>query len=73
MAKVTAKALLSSVNLNSGSTELKFTADYKDERNKEWAVYTPALSFSMTVKPEVFEKHFELGGSYTVTFESEAE
>lgn len=65
---ITAKALCNSKTLSQGSTEIKFTADYRDERNKAWAAYTPALSFSLTVKPEVAEL-FELGGSYTVSFE----
>jgi hypothetical protein len=69
MSAVTAKAQLNSVELSSSAATLKFIADYGDDRNKEWAAFTPSLSFQMTVKKEIFERHFELGASYTVTFE----
>lgn len=47
---------------------LSFTADYQDERNKAWAKYTPALSASLTVLPEVAEKYVD-GGRYLIHFE----
>jgi len=47
---------------------VSFTADYEDERNKAWAKYTPALSASLTVLPEVAEK-FVNGGRYLMSFE----
>lgn len=37
--------------------------------NAEWAKYTPGLSLSMVVLPSV---PFEVGKSYTLTFEPEA-
>lgn len=47
-----------------------FGADYVSDDGKainaEWARYTPALSLQITVKPEV---EFEVGASYTLTFE----
>ena len=49
---------------------LTFNADYADNRNKEWAAYTPHLNFEMTVKEEV-AKLFEVGDSFTVTFAPE--
>lgn len=50
---------------------LEFQADYADGRNAEWARYTPALSITMTVRPEVAEQ-FSTGAAYTLTFEPEA-
>ena len=49
---------------------LQFHADYDDDRNQEWAKYTPALSVAMTVLPEVAER-FEVGQAFTLTFEPE--
>jgi hypothetical protein len=48
-----------------------FTPDYADGRNKEWSLYTPALSLSMTLKGEVADR-FEPSSRYTLTF-TEAE
>lgn len=66
---VTAKVKLNRAKeAGDGQTTLEFVADYNDERNKEWAKYTPALMFNMVVLDSVAEQ-FELGGAYTVTFE----
>lgn len=51
-----------------GQTALGFSADYNDERNKEWSKYTPALGVTMTVLDSVAES-FEQGGRYLLTFE----
>lgn len=69
---VTAKVVVSSKQTaNEGtayeSVLLGFMPDYADGRNKEWSVATPALSLTMTVKPEVAE-HFSQGAAYTLTF-----
>jgi len=48
--------------------QLVFAPDYNDGRNKEWSRYTPALSLTMSVLPEVAER-FEQGAAYTLTFE----
>lgn len=73
MSAVTAKVRLSQMNQSAdGQTGLTFVPDYADGRNKEWALYTPAASFQMTVKASVAE-HFTLGGAYTVTFEPSVE
>lgn len=53
-----------------GQTALAFSADYADERNKEWSKYTPALSVGMTVLDSVAE-NFEQGGRYLLTFEKQ--
>jgi hypothetical protein len=49
-----------------------FAADYLTDQgraiNAEWAKYTPGLNLTITVKPEVT---FEVGRSYTLTFEPE--
>jgi len=44
-----------------------FVPDYADGRNKEWSLYTPALSLSMTLKGEVADR-FEPGKAYTLQF-----
>jgi hypothetical protein len=52
---------------------VNFAPDYQDGRNKEWSLYTPALSLSMTLKGAVADR-FETGKAYTLTFtESEEE
>lgn len=51
-----------------GQTTLFFQADYNDERNKAWAMYTPALAVQMTVLDSVAEQ-FTQGGRYVLTFE----
>jgi len=47
-----------------------FVPDYADGRNKEWSMYTPALSLTMTVKGAVADR-FKAGDAYTLTFEPE--
>ena len=47
-----------------------FAPDYADGRNKEWSLYTPALSLSMTLKGAVADR-FEPGKAYTLTFDPE--
>jgi hypothetical protein len=70
MTQITAVATLYRKEKTSDSeqTQLAFTADYADERNKEWAKYTPALSLNMNVLNSVAE-HFDLQGSYLITFD----
>lgn len=48
-------------------TMVTFTPDYTNERNKEWSLYTPALSLSMTLKGTVADR-FQPGGRYTLQF-----
>lgn len=47
---------------------VSFAADYADGRNQEWAMYTPNLSLTMTLKGAVGDR-FEVGQAYTLTFE----
>lgn len=69
MSKTTAVATLySKTDAGYGQTALAFSADYNDERNKEWAKYTPGLGVNMTVLDSVAEQ-FEQGGRYLLTFE----
>jgi hypothetical protein len=49
-----------------------FLPDYADGRNKEWSLYTPALSLSMTLKGAVADL-FEPGKAYTLQFVEEAD
>lgn len=68
---VTAKVVLSSKSKTGADGDqvyMSFTPDYQDGRNAEWAVATPSLALSMTVKAEVGAR-FEQGQSYTLTFE----
>lgn len=55
-----------------GQVVLTFSPDYQDGRNKEWSLYTPALSLTMTVKGEVAD-HFAVGQNFTLTFTPEEE
>lgn len=50
--------------------QVDFNADYNDGRNKEWSLYTPALSLSMTLKGDVADR-FEIGKAYTLQFVGE--
>jgi hypothetical protein len=69
LSKITAVAALYSKGESSaGQTALAFSADYNDERNKEWAKYTPGLSINMTVLDSVAE-NFVQGARYLLTFE----
>ena len=70
---VTAKVRLGSkipVESDGDNVALTFMADYENERNKEWAKYTPALSLNMYVLKSVADK-FEYGTTYTLTFEKD--
>lgn len=65
---VTAKAKCTRHEQTSdGQVVLEFQADYDDDRNREWAKYTPAFSAIMTVLGEVAEQ-FQQGDKITVTF-----
>lgn len=56
------------VDAGDGQTQLTFSADYADGRNKEWAKYTPGLSLVMTVLDSVAEQ-FETGQPFVLTLE----
>lgn len=71
---VTAKVVCNSKQESGEGTDrvvtVNFSADYADERNKEWAANTPSLSLTMTLKGPVADR-FEAGDRYTLTFEPE--
>lgn len=70
-ARMTAKVRLQSKqDFQGDQVQLNFAPDYSDDRNKEWAKYTPALNLKMTVKIEVGDKH-RVGDNYTLVFEPE--
>lgn len=71
MSKTTAVAKLTSKVESDDQVALTFNADYNDERNKAWAKYTPSLSITMYVTPEVADSQFEQGGRYLLTFEKQ--
>lgn len=48
-----------------------FGADYNDDRNKEWAKWTPALSLTMTLNGQAADL-FEQGKKYTLQFVEES-
>ena len=50
--------------------QVTFAPDYADGRNKEWSLYTPALSLSMNLRGPVADQ-FEQGRRYTLQFEPE--
>lgn len=66
----TAKVRCNSKTESNEQVMYAFAADYLSEDGKainaEWARYTPAISVTITVKPEV---EFTLGRAYTLTFE----
>lgn len=67
-AKVTVARKQATAASGDGETDLVFSADYADGRNKEWAKYTPSLELRMRVKDSVAEQ-FEPGQAFTLTFE----
>lgn len=73
---ITAKVRCNDSSEHNEQVQYMFGADYFSEDGKainaEWAKYTPALALSITVKSEVPEVQFEVGRSYTLTFEPEA-
>jgi hypothetical protein len=59
--RVTAKLKVQSVNaFGSDQVQVTFSPDYQNDRNKDWAVATPALSLSMTMRADVANQ-FEQG------------
>lgn len=69
--RVTAKVMLNSKH-ESGVGEHRqivaaFSANYAGGANAEWAIYTPALALTMTLKGEVADR-FVIGQEYTLTF-----
>lgn len=68
-AKVTVARKQATAVSGDGETDLVFSADYADGRNKEWSKYTPNLELRMRVKDSVAEQ-FELGQAFTLVFAS---
>lgn len=65
---VTAKVKCQTKNpAGEGQYLVTFQPDYADGKNKEWSLYTPSLSLSMTLKGEVADR-FEQGKAYTLQF-----
>lgn len=69
-AKVSCQTKSESGEGDARQVQVTFIPDYADGRNKEWSLYTPSLSLSMTLKGEVADR-FEQGRAYTLTFEEE--
>lgn len=71
---VTAKIICQGKTENGSGDErqvqVTFAPDYADGRNKEWSLYTPALSLSMTLRGEVADR-FQQGSRYTLMFDPE--
>lgn len=64
---VTAKLKVQSTNaFGSDQVQVTFAPDYQDDRNKDWAVATPALSLTMTMKSDVAAL-FEQGEAIDLT------
>lgn len=66
-AKVTCQSKTENGEGDKRQAVVNFIADYADGRNKEWSLYTPALSVTMTLKGDVADR-FEAGKAYTVQF-----
>lgn len=66
----TAKLYLTTKTIVGDQVTLSFGPDYAEGRNKEWAKYTPTLSLSMNVLPEVADR-FTRGASYVMTLTEE--
>jgi hypothetical protein len=47
-----------------------FTADHAGGRNKEWALYTPSLQLSLSLKGEIADR-FDVGSRWTLQFAEE--
>jgi hypothetical protein len=71
---ITAKIICQSKNEtgegDTRQTAVSFLPDYADGRNKQWSLYTPSLSLSMTLKGDVADR-FEQGKAYTLQFVEE--
>lgn len=76
MSTVTAKVKVWTKNENGEGdgrqATVTFGPDYADGRNKEWSLYTPSITLTMLLKGDVADK-FQLGKSYTLTFEESEE
>jgi hypothetical protein len=46
---------------------VEFYADYADDRNKDWAKYTPSLNLTMVLNGTAAD-HFAVGKKYTLQF-----
>jgi hypothetical protein len=66
----TMKMKVNSTVATDGQVAVQMSADYADEKNKEWAKYTPNASYNFVVKEELADE-FPIGASFTVTFEKE--
>lgn len=49
------------------TVNVTFLPDYADDRNKEWARWTPGLSLTMGLRGSVADR-FETGKAYTLQF-----
>lgn len=67
-AKVQCQSKLESGVGDGRQVVVTFTPDYNAGRNKEWSLFTPALSLSMTLKGAAADL-FEIGRAYTLAFE----
>lgn len=55
------------------TAEVELTPDYAQGRNADWAKYTPAGVFRMTVNNPNALTEFKEGRAFTVTFEADDE
>jgi hypothetical protein len=70
--KFSAKLIVSGRQVQQEGTEhevvlLTYTADYNDDKNKEWSRYTPSMGVTQTVLPEVAEG-IQTGDTFDVLF-----
>lgn len=74
---ITAKIICTNKSAPAGEGEdrqvtVSFGADYADDRNREWARWTPGLSLTMGLRGSMADR-FEVGQSYTLEFKEEGE
>lgn len=65
---VTAKVMVSSQEVFvGGMAKVHLNADYENNKNAEWAVFTPTLTMTMMVNEKASYK-FRPGTAFTLTF-----
>lgn len=70
-AKIVCQTKVESGEGDGRQVNVTFVPDYADDRNKEWARYTPGLSLIMGLRGAVADK-FEVGQAFTLQFVPES-
>lgn len=70
-AKIVCQTKVESGEGDERQVNVTFVPDYADDRNKEWARYTPGLSLIMGLRGAVADK-FEVGQAFELQFVPES-